>query len=60
MTSDAMRAVQHRAREFAHSKTGQTIGQEALKSFLHFALPHLWVWVNNHFHEIWSWFHRAF
>jgi hypothetical protein len=60
MTSNAMRAVQHRARDFAQSEMGRTIGREALKSFLHFALPHLWIWIDHHFHEIWDWFRRNF
>lgn len=60
MTNDAWRAVRHHAGEFAQSKTGQTIGQEALKVFLQRTLPHLYDWINDRFHEIWDWFRRTF
>lgn len=60
MTSDAWRAVQHRAKEFAQSETGKTIAQEALRSFLRLALPHLWPFIDNRFNEIWNWFRRTF
>jgi hypothetical protein len=60
MTNDAWRAVQHHAREFAQSETGRTIGREALRSFLQRVLPHLWDWIDNRFHDIWSWFRQTF
>jgi hypothetical protein len=60
MTSDTMRYVKQMLGDAAHSDYGKSLGQEAFRELVRRVIPHLYDWVNDRFHEVWSWFRQNF
>jgi hypothetical protein len=60
MANDTWRAIQQAITNAMQSRYGRAVGEEALRGIIREAIPHLYGWADQHFHEVWNWFRQTF